>query len=239
MEQKRITKTCINCGLQKPITAFLQITGAEGTSYGSICSTCRGSGMGKVVVITTPDEESGSSTGMGNRIDAKAKAHIDATNKNEEEKQKVSDKEEREKLEDGVDEHLERKEMKHAAERRHREEFLETKKQDSFLNFQPKNPAAITEVKKAAQVKQIQIETVNKEESQKKDIHFDNIDLELAIPGEKLKSATFLQAKQWLGTDAPNRKFLSKPTDSKTDPVVHFVEKNFENEPKNPGTRRR
>src|SRR3990167_2280096 len=36
-----LIKTCTVCGLQKPLSAFLQLTGPDGTTYGNICATCR------------------------------------------------------------------------------------------------------------------------------------------------------------------------------------------------------
>jgi hypothetical protein len=36
-----LTKTCSICGLQKPLTAFLQLAGKQGTIYGDVCGSCR------------------------------------------------------------------------------------------------------------------------------------------------------------------------------------------------------
>lgn len=73
-------KTCVVCGLEKPLSAFLQINGPEGTSYGTVCSTCRGSGLGtKVVLPTDAGEQSSSATGI--KIDAKTKVQIEKDNR--------------------------------------------------------------------------------------------------------------------------------------------------------------
>lgn len=34
-------KTCSSCGLQKPLSAFLQLSGTKGTTYGNVCASCR------------------------------------------------------------------------------------------------------------------------------------------------------------------------------------------------------
>jgi hypothetical protein len=76
----RVTKSCVICGLEKPLTAYLQITGPQGSSYGNICSTCRGSGHGKKVVIPhVDDEHSSSSTGL--KIDAKKRLKVEIDHK--------------------------------------------------------------------------------------------------------------------------------------------------------------
>jgi hypothetical protein len=65
MTKNQLSKTCINCGLQKPLTAYLQIAGAEGSTYGNICSTCRGSGLGKKVTLPVMEDTSSSSSSTG------------------------------------------------------------------------------------------------------------------------------------------------------------------------------
>ena len=35
------TKTCSSCGLKKPLSAFIQVSGPQGRHYGNICATCR------------------------------------------------------------------------------------------------------------------------------------------------------------------------------------------------------
>jgi hypothetical protein len=35
------TKTCSHCGLQKPLSAFLEMTYTHGVGYGNVCASCR------------------------------------------------------------------------------------------------------------------------------------------------------------------------------------------------------
>src|ERR1700722_17983588 len=94
----QLSKTCVSCGLQKPLTAFLQISGPEGSSYGNVCSTCRGSGLGRKIVIPAVEEEhSTSSTGL--KIDAKAKQQIEREKKRKSEEKNVLEHKEEQKHE--------------------------------------------------------------------------------------------------------------------------------------------
>src|SRR3990167_11420340 len=76
--QPTLSKTCAACGLQKPLSAFLQLTDA-GTSYGNICSTCRKAGAD----IKKPKTEAEDSTTSvsGHKIDTKTKIHGDIDKK--------------------------------------------------------------------------------------------------------------------------------------------------------------
>lgn len=139
MTKNQLSKTCINCNLQKPLTAYLQITGPQGSSYGNICSTCRGSGLAKKVTLPV-NEDTGSSSSTGLKIDAKAKVHADLEKKAVLEKRHDEDKKEREKL-DLKNEDLEnRKILKQELEDKHRKEFIEPNKAKSFLDYQSKKP---------------------------------------------------------------------------------------------------
>lgn len=76
-----LMKTCTSCGQSKPLSAFLQLTGSAGSSYGTICSTCRKANPDKT---KEPDDLSSNST--GNKIDAKVRVK-DAIDKREQHKQ--------------------------------------------------------------------------------------------------------------------------------------------------------
>jgi hypothetical protein len=65
-----LIRTCASCGLQKPLSAFLQIAGTQGTTYGNICSSCRKTHLEK----PKPDEpEEATTSRTGVKIDSKAK----------------------------------------------------------------------------------------------------------------------------------------------------------------------
>ncbi len=135
-KQKTLTRTCIACGIEKPLSAFLQITGAQGTTYGNICSRCRSLGIKEKTSILTPDDERGS-TSSGMRIGAKQRFEIDQ--KRQQEYQEAQNKQELEskKREKMVGDQSERLDEKEKAEKTHRENYIEEKKK-GFLNYQSK-----------------------------------------------------------------------------------------------------
>jgi hypothetical protein len=254
--EKQLGKTCVACGLQKPMTAFLQITGPEGSSYGNVCSTCRGSGLGKKITIApVEDEHSSSSTGL--KIDAKAKQHLDRMKKLKADEKEVKEQKEEQKHEKELHEKLERKEIKAEEEKNHRINFIEAKK-DSFLNYKSK-PAVSLPPKTAQQRandqhialdKVAQIDLTNKEEGAKAENIAKNINLSTSFvdtaTGEiKYQSPEFLKMRAWLGNSAAintlERQFLAKKTShmenpSKEDKLVEFLDETFE--PNKPKTRR-
>jgi hypothetical protein len=242
MVNNHITKTCIICGLAKPMNAFLQIQGPEGTSYGNTCSTCRGSSVGKKVIIPENEEERSSSSSTGLKIDAKSKMQSDLEKKDAAQKQKELDKEERVKLEDSVDDKLETKEQKLQAEKKHREEYIEPQKKSSFLNFQNVKNLADTAIKQATFTQQARQNVEHMEAAQKqeeKDKKLDMVDdTDLSQSLEKFKSAEYKKVVNWLHKGAAiNRQYIVN--DPQKDPI-DFVEKTFENEtPKSPGSGRR
>ena len=264
--QIQLNKTCINCGLQKQISAFLQISGPEGTSYGNICSTCRGSGLGKAVVIPEKEDERQSSSSTGLKIDAKSKVHIDVEKKQRIQNESELDIKEAKKKELTQDELLERKDKNKESEQKHRQAYIEPKKKEGFLNYQSKKPAQqpITAPEKEAVIKKtVQdqhgiLESLQKEDTQKHDekskgIDLLNMDVDLSQPLEKFRSAEFMKAAKaqgWLragaihNTPAQHAKSNAPPSaekshqaDHKEDPLVENIKEIFE--PTSPGTRRR
>ena len=265
VKQNQLSKICFNCGLQKQLSAFLQISGPEGSSYGNICSTCRGSGLGKEIVIPEKEnEERHSSSSTGLKIDAKTKVHLDIENKQRVQSQKETEIKETKKRESTKDELLERKEKKDEAELKHREAYIEPKKKDSFLNYQSKKPAQkpITAPEKEAVIKKAVmdqhgiLQTLHKEELAKheekvKGTDLVNIDVDLSQPLEKMRSAEFnkaAKAQAWLRTGVSHgaSQFLAKnPAAQKSaemsnqhdDSLVDALKDVFE--PSSPGSRRR
>jgi hypothetical protein len=255
----QLTKTCINCGLQKQISAFLQISGPEGTSYGNICSTCRGSAVGKTVVIPESEEHHSSSGATGLKIDSKTKVHIDT-----EKQQQKLDKTERD-IKEAKKEELEktvvqeRKDDTTTAEQKHRQDYLEPTKKDSFLNYLSKKPPPkpITATEKADVIRKTALDqhgildTLIKEDHTKQDekskgIDMVNIDADLSQSHlEKFRSPEFLKAAKaqgWIRMSgihgSPGQQ--AKPADGapkKDDPLRENLKEIFD--PKSPGTRRR
>jgi hypothetical protein len=229
-KQNLLAKTCIACGLQKPISAFLQISGPQGTSYGNICSTCRGSGADKKVVIDqAEDGRSGSSTGL--KIDSKAKVQIDRDKQAVSELKKELDLTEHEKQLATSEDKAERKDDKEVAERKHRESYIEPKKTDSFFarKTDTKLPLLRSIQEKQSLEHRTSVEHVAKKETQQKDaaVKQDAKDkgLDLSdiatdqIIGGKVKTTTgeYNRLKSWFGNAPMNtidrgRQFLNSQT---------------------------
>ena len=70
-----LMKTCSSCGLQKPLSAFLQMTGPQGTAYGNICATCRKTTKDKG---SAKEAEEGTKITSGLKVDSKAKVKSEA-----------------------------------------------------------------------------------------------------------------------------------------------------------------
>ncbi len=77
MGTSSLTRVCRGCALEKPLSAFLQLTGAHGTNYATLCSTCRATGQ-KVVKTSASEDETAPSGVGGSGIRGKEKLVFDA-----------------------------------------------------------------------------------------------------------------------------------------------------------------
>jgi hypothetical protein len=249
MTKNQLSKICINCSLQKPINAFLQIAGPQGTTYGNICSTCRGSGLGKKIVLPVNEDASSSSSSTGLKIDAKSKIHADLEKKAATEKKTEEAKKERETLDLNNASVEDRKNAKQNLERKHREDFIDpSKKKSSFLDYQSKKPEDKRQASEKRALDEImhQNDPVAKQEAQAKgfaDLTVTHIDPTQAGT-LKYASAEWKKFRTLLGHSAAFNKVeeqIKTPGVSK-DALLDYTEENFENEkpaPTSPGTRRR
>ncbi|EKD54396.1 MAG: hypothetical protein ACD_60C00087G0008 [uncultured bacterium] len=133
-KSKQLTRICTACGMTKPLSAFLQISGTKGTIYGAICSTCRGSGIKEKSNIPAHDEESSTSSSI--RIGAKQKVELEKKQKQDYQELKEEQTEEEKKRIEITDEKIENLQNKEKAEKDHRE-VIEAKKR-GFLNYKAK-----------------------------------------------------------------------------------------------------
>src|SRR5690348_10216895 len=65
-----LLKTCISCGQQKPLSAFLQFSGQLGSTYGNVCASCRKTTLEKPAP-KEPEESTRSDSGFN--LGSKAK----------------------------------------------------------------------------------------------------------------------------------------------------------------------
>lgn len=184
-----LTRTCLTCGLDKPLAAFLQLSGEQGTTYGNICATCRSvHARSKNLPATEDDNGKG---GFGFRIDAKAKIQKELAErkfKKELDETFLQEKNQDEKL---TLEKTEKKELKIKSEKNHRN-YLEAKKKQGFLTNRIKIESGET------LSPQEKLAAANLEENQLKNVDFTHIDFQT----EKAKSVNFKYLESWLGESA-------------------------------------
>lgn len=117
-----LTKTCSICGFLKPLSAFLEVTGPEGTTYSNICSSCR-----KTYLQDKEKKEQEESTTDTTkiRIDSKSKVHGDVSKEEHRQNQQELYEEEREKTEGELSKDILKTETSAKEEKKHRNSFLE------------------------------------------------------------------------------------------------------------------
>jgi hypothetical protein len=224
--QQPLLKTCTSCGLQKPLSAFLQMT-KSGSTYGTICADCRKANADKKVTQKEPEEETAKTSGIKiSKVQAEIikKEHFD---KIDEEYHK-----DREKTEKKTTEKLEKREKTAKDESKHRS-FLKT---SSFLNTSTRvedkrgqaQEAATAAASQTAQIvdEKQKIETGAKEELQQKSIDLTTTFIPSQTGGQiKTQSAAFNTFLTRLGASAPivnaAKKAQQKPshTSSSESPV--------------------
>lgn len=154
----QLTRVCTSCGVSKPLSAFLQVSGTQGTTYGSICSDCR-----RTVIQSKPksgESEEKSSSSSSLRIGSQQKVAIDIEkvrqHKDLKELYELEDKERDKETEKT----LEKSEIKEKAEKDHRKFYIEAKKQ----GFLAPGPKKLTSTQAQRNIQQINtIEETNRQ----------------------------------------------------------------------------
>lgn len=203
MGKPNLTKTCSNCGLQKPLSAFLQLAGSQGTTYGNICADCRKAKAGqKAETPKQPEESTSSSSGL--KIDSKAKVHREITDKKQHQDIEELYEEEREKLEEKKEKLTQKAEIKEKDEKEHRKSYLE---KSSFLTTKTEDPRGLEARIKTEQTSKV--EAIKQEEKLKGiDLAGGPVDLYRAGAQQKVQSSVFLQFQKWVGASAPVSRVL-------------------------------
>lgn len=129
-DQTQASRICSSCGQEKPIMAFLELSGDLGRTYGHICADCRQAGLGeKSSIEAEPGDKSGGTTRA--QLDHKFRMQTEeervAQIKHESElkEQERAKKEAEAKEKTAKEEHLEETEKKHREE----QQPLDTKKE--------------------------------------------------------------------------------------------------------------
>src|SRR5688572_1573377 len=208
MKSTQLTKTCLTCGTEKPLTAFLQLTGAEGSSYGSICATCRGTSAESPPVVIEKEEDPSRSSG-GFRIGAKEKVFLEKTQKEFLDLKKArEEKADQKKFQLSAD-MIERSEQREKSEKEHRKNYIEARQKKPFLSSDKKAPPPnrvvdptiqMQETEATERAEQQQAGAV--QEFQKTNVDFANpfVDEHSATIGRQ--GAAFNTLRTWLGESA-------------------------------------
>lgn len=200
-----LTKTCSICGQQKPLSAFLLMTGPQTSEYGSVCATCRKAGLDKPK--TSKDDSTRSST--GGTIDTKARIHTEMEKRQQQHQVEEEYHKERDEKEIETTKTDEKKDKTLFDEKKHRQvlerrSFLST---EAHKRHQQKSPstAARIQAQTAAGEEQIKQQIqATKEESQLKEIDLTAPVEDTRIEGKiKFSGDTFKRFSSWLGKNSP------------------------------------
>jgi len=235
--QPTFTKTCSSCGLQKPLSAFLELSGDNAGSYGNICGSCRKAHQNKEII----EEGDSTKSDSGHKIDGKTKIVIDIDAKEKHHRAEEEYHEERDENEIIDTEILDKRDNKAKDERKHRESFLNkpsylTDKKQSTPTTAGRTQVAPPEKSLIASQNEAQAEqgTVDhaRAEQRKNELNLTGPLLETDLAGkEKGRSVIMRQYATWLGKgSAIGRMHASKqpatPADQTKDPTLsEFVEK--------------
>jgi hypothetical protein len=168
-----LTKTCSVCGLQKPLSAFLQMRDKEGATYGNVCSTCRHEKKNSFLI----GKDDASSTGSTITIDSKAKVKLDTAKEDLFDKIETEYHEERDQNEVIESKETQKTEQIKKNEREHRETFLNrrpvtssNKQFDTKRVSESRQLSETAEREIASTEKATQQESSTKQEQKEKDV---------------------------------------------------------------------
>lgn len=203
--QPNLTKTCVNCGQQKPLTAFLEMSGTQGTAYGNVCSSCRKTALEAMERRKKTEAEGSTTSETGHKIDSKTKIH-DAIDKREKSQQVEEEYHKERDLEEKViDTVIEKKQIAEQKEKKHRKDFLDkprVKPVEKPASTNKTHEGVIAE-RTALHNESSTQEKLAAREEDKKTKH----DYTVAYQGQKFdlrfQSSVFKQFRAWLGNSAP------------------------------------
>ncbi len=185
-----LTKTCSSCGQQKPLSAFLQLSAAQGAIYGNICSSCR-----KIQAEKPPkpkDVEGSTTSTTGVRIDSKTKVK---EAKDKRDRWQHTEEEYFEEREEKGEEEVQKTEKNVSIskdEKKHREHYIEKR---SFLDS--------TNKAKPISGEQIFGSEEHKAKEGKLDFASGPVEYSRVAGTLKTQSSIFLGFKKLMGPKAP------------------------------------
>lgn len=204
--QPNLTKTCVNCGQQKPLTAFLEMSGTQGTAYGNVCSSCRKTALEALERRKKTEAEGSTTSESGHKIDSKTKVH-DAIGKREKSQQIEEEYHKERDLEEKITEVIvEKKQVTEQKEKKHRKDFLDkrrVKPAEKSSAASDKHAAEITHT--AQQNEAVALAKHGAHEERKKTEHDFSIPYQGQQMGGQIRFSgpIFNQFRAWLGNSAP------------------------------------
>lgn len=206
-----LTKSCTNCGQQKPLSAFLEMSGTHGTAYGNVCSSCRKTAMEAAERRKKTEAEGSTTSETGHKIDSKTKVH-DAIDKREKFHQIEEDyHKERELKKEATEEVIEKKQLTAQKEKKHRHEFLDKRRENPVdkkadaVRSANKAHSAETVARNTQQIEANANQAMGAHDERKKTKH----DFSIPYQGQQIagqirfSGQIFQQFRQWLGNAAP------------------------------------
>ncbi len=214
MEKRgQLTRVCSSCGIQKPLSAFLQITAGQGTTYGAVCASCRSKEAREQIKKNPLEEEKSSGTQAGARIGSKQRVAMEKERIRLLKEEKENEITETKKQDSLTADKFDRTEKLEKSEKTHRDE-IEAKRKRGFLTqrirvssqamigqkFEDRNSASAH-----FNEKQQGIETKKIEDAIKHELRLTSVDVSAATPGHvtRVDNPTFRAFMSWLGTSAP------------------------------------
>jgi hypothetical protein len=226
-----LIRTCNACGIEKPLSAFLQLGGVQGASYGNICAACRGAGKAEKTAFGITSEE-GSTTPSGIGIRGKEKLFINAKIQQQIHSLKELYKKEDVKKQAVKDNKAERVHTKEKSERQHRESYITTPKtpvsQGKELSVRQQQTKktiiarGVTEHQRVLGVKSKEnaetITRIKKEERRKTTTDFNNL-FHAIEPGKIEMQGELKRFFTWLGNSAPIVRTLNQGKNLTNTPI--------------------
>jgi hypothetical protein len=201
MSQNQLTRICAACGIQKPLSAFLQLSGKASNSYGNICATCRS--QGKTAPDSTDDTGSTGRT-VEHRIGTKEKVFAETENKKQIKDLKEFYRQEVNKKEELLDKKTKQTDIIEQERKDHRINYIEAKQKTFLDNKREKIDASI---ERTLAEREKTLEAIKQEDLVRRELQIARWDM----PGgfvdpqaalSKYKEGAFLQFKTWLGKSA-------------------------------------
>lgn len=210
-----LAKTCSICGLQKPLSAFLEMTSGSGTTYGNVCVSCR------KIAANQPKEEAEESTRStsGRRIDSNTLLQDEFLKKELTKKLTADSQLDRiSKDQKQVKQQL-KKDNIAQGEKNHRKNYLEKR-------FFSSSSASAPDTKKALAAQQTLIADRNEQTNNQQEAVIKNekerVDIDVTntrSPHEiKRHSSVFTQFAALLGDDSPLKKSMAAKQNKKQSP---------------------